>query len=188
MPARKQTGDHVYQLKISLKGARPPIWRRVQVAGDITLGQLHQIIQASMGWYDSHLHLFQVGRMEYGQPAPEDDFDIDDEDSITLNQVTRREKFKFAYTYDFGDSWDHEILVEKILPADPETRYPVCIKGKRACPPEDCGGVWGYAEFLEAIQDPEHSEHDSMLEWVGDDFDPEYFDLEEVNQALSQIR
>lgn len=190
MPSRKQTGDQrIYQLKISLKGARPPIWRRVQVPGTITLGLLHQIIQESMGWYDYHLHAFQIGATAYGQPDPEyDDFLVRSEDSVQLNQITRREKFKFVYTYDFGDSWDHEILVEKILSADPETPYPICIKGKRACPPEDCGGVWGYAEFLEAVQHPEHPEHDSMLEWIGDEFDPEYFDLDEVNQALSRLR
>lgn len=177
----------VYQLKITLKDFRPPIWRRVQVNSDITLGKLHQIIQASMGWTNSHLHGFSIGGVEYGQPLPELDLEIKNEQKIKLSKVVTGEKQKFFYTYDMGDSWEHEILVEKVLPHDPLVRYPVCITGKRACPPEDCGGVWGYADFLEAIQQPDHPEHESMLEWVGGAFDPDAFILSEVNQLLQQI-
>lgn len=177
----------VYQLKITLKDFRPPIWRRVQVNSDITLGKLHQIIQAAMGWTNSHLHGFSIGGVEYGQPLPELDLEIKNEQRIKLSKVVTGEKQKFFYTYDMGDSWEHEILVEKVLPHDPLVRYPVCITGKRACPPEDCGGVWGYADFLEAIQQPDHPEHESMLEWVGGAFDPDAFILSEVNQLLQQI-
>ena len=177
----------VYQLKIMLKDFRPPIWRRVQVNSDITLGKLHQIIQAAMGWTNSHLHGFSIGGVEYGQPLPELDLEIKNEQRIKLNKVVTGDKQKFFYTYDMGDSWEHEILVEKVLPHDPLVRYPVCTAGKRACPPEDCGGVWGYADFLEAITQPDHPEHESMLEWVGGAFDPDAFILSEVNQLLQQI-
>ena len=189
MPPRKPTTERsVYQLKITLQDFRPPIWRRVRVYSDITLAKLHQIIQEAMGWTNSHLHAFSIQGVEYGQPMPGYDLDIRSERTAKLNQVVPGEKFKFHYTYDMGDSWEHEILVEKVLPAEPQTHYPLCLTGKRACPPEDCGGVWGYAEFLEAIQDPNHSEHESMLEWVGGAFDPEAFYLDEVNQQLKRIR
>ena len=177
----------IYQLKITLKDFRPPIWRRVQVKSDITLGKLHQIIQASMGWTNSHLHGFSIEGVEYGQPLPELDLEIKNEQKVKLSKVVTGEKKKFFYTYDMGDSWEHEILVEKVLPYDPLVRYPVCLTGKRACPPEDCGGVWGYAEFLEAITQPDHPEHESMLEWVGGAFEPDAFILSEVNQLLQQI-
>ena len=179
--------ESIYQLKITLKDFRPPIWRRVQVKSNITLGKLHQIIQASMSWTNSHLHGFSIGGVEYGQPVPELDLEIKNEQKVKLDKVVTGEKKKFLYTYDMGDSWEHEILVEKVLPYDPLVRYPVCLTGKRACPPEDCGGVWGYAEFLEAITQPDHPEHESMLEWVGGAFEPDAFILSEVNQLLQQI-
>ena len=188
MPEQLQSkAESVYQLKITLKDFRPPIWRRVQVNSDITLGKLHQIIQASMGWTNSHLHGFSIGGVEYGQPLPELDLEIKNEQKVKLSKVVAGEKKKFLYTYDMGDSWEHEILVEKVLPSDPLVRYPICLTGKRACPPEDCGGVWDYAEFLEAIQQPDHPEHESMLEWVGGAFDPDAFILSEVNQLLKRI-
>lgn len=187
-PRQKSTEHPIYQLKITLRGAKPPIWRRVQVPSDITLGKLHKIIQLAMGWYDCHLHEFEIQGQAYGQPMPDYDLDVRSERNVRLNQVVTGEKFKFAYLYDMGDGWDHQILVEKVLPPDPKVRYPICIKGKRACPPEDCGGIWGYVEFLEAIQDPQHSEHDSMLEWIGGEFDSEAFDLEETNRQLKRIR
>ncbi len=187
-PSKTPSEQKVYQLKISLRGARPPIWRRVQVLENTTLGKLHRIIQDAMGWFNCHLHAFEINGEEYGQPDPDFDFDVRSERSVKLNQVVTGEKYKFRYVYDFGDSWEHEILVEKILPKDPKMRYPICIKGKRACPPEDCGGVWGYADFMTAIQDSEHPEHEDLLEWVGGEFDPEAFDLDEVNQMLKAIR
>lgn len=187
-PRKLSTNQSIYQLKITLKDFRPPIWRRVQVASETTLGKLHRIIQLAMGWTNSHLHAFLIQGVEYGQPMPEYDFDVRNERTVKLSRIVTGEKFKFLYTYDMGDSWEHEILVEKVLPTEPQTRYPICLTGKRACPPEDCGGVWGYAEFLEAIQEPDHPEHESMLEWVGGAFDPDAFTLDEVNQQLKQIR
>jgi Plasmid pRiA4b ORF-3-like protein len=185
MPSRKSAT--IYQFKVTLRDIKPPIWRRIQVTSEITLGEFHEILQTAMGWFNGHLHLFEIQGIEYGQPAPEYDWDVRDESKVKLSRVVTGEKCKFRYTYDMGDGWEHEILLEKLLPAESEVQYPICIKGKRACPPEDCGGPWGYPEFLEAIQTSTHPEHESMLEWVGGEFDPEAFDLEEVNEALKQI-
>ncbi|MGF1460004.1 MAG: recombinase family protein [Leptolyngbyaceae cyanobacterium] len=188
--APRKKAPSIYQLKITLKDIRPPIWRRVQVPSDITLGQLHWVVQLSMGWTNSHLHSFHVQGVEYGVPMPDlgfDEMDLRDEQAVKLSRLVPGEKFKFSYLYDFGDSWEHDVLVEKVLPAEPDVSYPVCIKAKRACPPEDCGGVWGYQEFLETIQDVEHPEHEEMLEWVGGFFDPEEAELGEINAQLQMI-
>jgi DNA invertase Pin-like site-specific DNA recombinase len=190
-PRKQPKAKTIYQLKITLKDCRPPIWRRVQVYSNSTLRHLHWVIQFSMGWTNSHLHSFNIQGVEYGEPMPEfgfnDDEEMRDEQTVTLSKIVPREKFKFSYLYDFGDSWEHEILVEKVLEANSETAYPICIKGKRACPPEDCGGVWGYQEFLNAIQNSEHPEHEEMLEWVGGFFDPEDAELDEVSYQLKLI-
>lgn len=186
MPSKKATLKEVYQLKITLKGSKPPIWRRFQVPADITLVRLHDVIQDVMGWTDSHLHQFIIGDTYYGRRDPEFGLDdVMDERKTKLSQVVRNVKAKFAYEYDFGDGWEHLLVLEKILPPDPGGRYPVCLDGKRNCPPEDCGGIWGYeGHFLKAIQNPKHPDHEDMLEWIGDSFDPEAFDVEEVNQRL----
>lgn len=189
MPPRKQPVEtQIYQLKITLRDSKPPIWRRVQVPNDVSLGKLHRIIQEAMGWSDYHLHQFRLRETYYGVPDPDDFHEVKDEKTVKLSRLVSRPKAKLLYEYDFGDSWEHEILLEKILPPDPGVQYPVCITGKRACPPEDCGGVWGYDSFLEAIQNPNHPEHDEMLEWIGGSFDPEAFDVETVNKALRRIR
>ncbi len=186
--AVKKQQSNIYQLKITLKGSKPPIWRRIQVNSDITLHKLHKIIQIVMGWYGGHLHQFIIRGKYYGIPDPEIDFyDVKDERRVKLNRLVSKEGEKFIYEYDFGDDWEHVILLEKILPPEPEKHYPICIKGKRACPPEDCGGIWGYEEFLKAIKDPNHPEHEEMLEWIGGDFDPEEFDLEYVNEILKEL-
>lgn len=177
----------VYQLKITLKGCRPPIWRRVQVLADTNLSQLHWVIQLAMGWTNSHLHSFAIEGIEYGVPMPElawDGEDVLDEQTLRLDQFVTTEKFKFSYLYDFGDCWEHDILVEKVFLARPATQYPLCTKAMRACPPEDCGGVWGYQEFIEVIRDPRHPEHAETLEWVGGDFQPEEAALDEINARL----
>lgn len=189
MASRKQTPS-IYQLKITLRGARPPIWRRVQVRSDATLGHLHWVIQHAMGWTSSHLHSFTIRGVDYGEPMPDlgfDELELRDEQLVKLSKVISGEGFKFSYLYDFGDSWEHEILVEKVLAAEPDASYPVCIKAKRACPPEDCGGVWGYRDFLDAIQSADHPEHGAMLEWAGGFFDPEDAELDEINHLLKTI-
>ena len=175
----------VYQLKITLRDVRPPVWRRVEVK-DCSLGTLHQVIQTCMGWTDSHLHSFEVGRQRFGEPDSE--LDQRDENRIKLSRVVEGGYNKFSYVYDFGDNWEHTIQVEKALPAAAGVRYPRCVAGKRACPPEDCGGPWGYPDFLEAVQDPGHPEHEELLEWAGGEFDPEQFDLDAVNAQLAAVR
>lgn len=179
----------VHQIKVTLKGFRPPIWRRLQVPSDIRLSDLHDVIQVAMGWTNSHLHQFYDGESYYGVPTGDafDDLEMQNEARYHLNQLAPEPKDKLVYEYDFGDSWTHEILVEKVLPVDPAATYPVCLTGRRACPPEDCGGVWGYAELLEALADPEHPEHEEMTDWVGGEFDPEHFDLGVTNRILKQL-
>jgi len=177
----------VYQLKVTLRDSKPPIWRRIEVTSDIRLSTLHQVLQVVMGWEEAHLHQFMAHGIYYGTPHPDFGFEVHNEQQVSLQQVVSRAKDKLIYEYDFGDSWDHELLVEKILSLDEEKRYPVCLTGKRACPPEDCGGMWGYASLLEAIRDPEHPEHEEMMAWVGSEFDPDLFDLDEVNRELYQL-
>ncbi len=187
-PKRGATPTRVYQIKVTLEGAKPPIWRRLLVSADMTLADVHDIIQVAMGWHNCHLHMFEVNGESYGQPHPDDFEDIHNEARITLGKVAPGEKAKIHYQYDFGDSWDHSILVEKVLEPDPAAQYPSCVKGVRNCPPEDCGGIWGYADFLAAIADPKHPEHADMVEWSGGGFDPEEFDLAAVNATLRRFR
>jgi hypothetical protein len=187
-PAKAAKGD-VYQLKITLNHIRPPIWRRIQTK-DCTLGGLHDLIQSVMRWDGYHLHEFEAGQQRFGAPEQlEDDVwgdepEMGNEDEVKLSQLVQRGVKKIGYVYDFGDTWEHTITVEKMVPSEPGVQYPRCIAGARACPPEDCGGPWRYPYFLEAIQNPKHKEHDEMLDWVGGEFDPEEFDLEAVNEEL----
>jgi hypothetical protein len=143
-----------------------------------------------MGWTDSHLHQFFVGQVRYGEPYPDYGLEMQYEQSVKLNQVAPREGFRFPYEYDFGDSWMHTVLVEKIIEPEPGEQYPACVKGKRACPLEDVGGIWGYQHFLEATRNPERPDYpaEDLLEWVGGEFDPEEFDLEETNEILRELR
>ncbi len=188
MPTKKTDDTPVYQLKVSLKGSKPPIWRRIQVRGSTTLGKLHQILQVVMGWHNYHLHQFVVDGTCYGVPDPQWDLDIKSERGVRLAQIAPTVKKRFAYEYDFGDDWGHQIVVEKILPPDPSGDYPLCLTGKRACPPEDVGGMWGYLAFLEVISDSQHPERQDRLDWIGGRFDPEAFDLELVNQRLKRLQ
>jgi hypothetical protein len=175
----------IYQLKVTLKGIRPPVWRRVQVSGDLTLGQLHRVLQIVMGWTDSHLHQFIVDGERYATPSPDDWGEPpSDERKVRVHDLARA-KTRLRYEYDFGDGWEHDVLVEKIVPAHPE-RAAVCVAGRRACPPEDCGGPWGYAELLEILADPKHEEHAERREWLGRKFDPEEFDMAATNSILSK--
>ena len=175
----------VYQIRIQLDDIRPPIWRRVLVPDNIALRDLHEVIQLSMGWTDSHLYMFEKGRTRYGLPEPDDFADIRS-DRISLNKLLGKEKDSLGYMYDFGDGWSHKIILEKLLPHDSDLSLPTCIKGVRACPPEDCGGPWGYADLLEILNDPSHDEYMERREWVGDDFSPEEFDLKTTNDMLRE--
>ena len=184
----KTTSADIYQLKITLRGIRPPIWRRVLVPAGITLPKMHDLIATVMGWHGGHMHAFRVGNTTYGEPDPQLEDWTENEKRVRLSQIAPEVKSRFLYDYDFGDDWQHLIVVEKILPAAEGQSYPVCITGKRACPPEDCGGPWGYAEFLEAIADPDHEEHANLLDWIGGEFDAEAFDLNRINTALQSSR
>ncbi len=193
-PMPKAVEDHpteVYQLKITLLDTKPPIWRRIQV-GNVTLNRLHEDIQTAMGWTNSHMHHFRIDEVLYGDPMlmAETFEELNYRDSTTtrLSDILPQDgkQASFEYEYDFGDGWAHEVLFEGRLPAEPKKKYPLCLEGKRACPPEDCGGVWGYAEFVEAIKDPEHEQHDELLEWVGGKFDPEKFDPAAATRAMKK--
>ncbi len=185
----KSVPASLLQLKINLLHTKPPVWRRVLVADDLNFEQLHRVIQAAMGWEDCHLHSFQVGEQRIDQCTPEPFGFGDDAPSLAEDKVRLRDMLgghkKFRYWYDFGDDWLHEIAVEKRLPAAPEDDLsPRLVTGKRACPPEDCGGPWGYAELLATLADPKHPQHDEMLEWAGD-LDPEVFDVDAAAKAVA---
>ena len=177
-------GDRVLQLKISLVGvSKPPVWRRVLVPPTMRLDRLHDVIQAVMGWTDTHMHEFTAGGVDYGPRDPE--LDLVDERKARVGDLMGQERDRMRYTYDFGDYWQHDIVVEKVLPAEAGVRYPRCVAGKGRRPPEDCGGVWGYRDLRETLADPAHEEHAGMLEWLGldtsEEFDPAAFDVDEVN-------
>lgn len=180
--------ERLYQFKITLLEAQPPIWRRIQVK-DSSLDKLHEHIQTAMGWTNSHLHQFEIDGERYGDPELLDDgfedFECVDSTVTKISEIIPkdRKRFRFLYEYDFGDGWEHEVLFEGYRKAEKGGRYPLCVEGERNCPPEDVGGVWGYAEFLEAINDPKHEEHDEMLEWAGK-FDPEEFDAGKTTKAM----
>jgi pRiA4b ORF-3-like protein len=184
---RETTGGRIYQAKITLKGIRPPIWRRIQVPGIIRLADLHQVIQTAFGWTDSHLHQFVIAGRRFGAPG---DFDqeILDEAGVTLAGAVGNRIKRFAYIYDFGDNWEHDVGVEKIISGNSGGERPLCLGGRRRRPPEDCGGPPGYAGLLRAICDARHPEHEAVLEWVGGAFDLEAFDIAAVNRALAGLR
>lgn len=185
----------VYQLKITLEGIRPPIWRRVIVPSKITFFQLHIIIQIAFGWENCHMFQFCFNDTDV-TTINEDDFSFSsarkskDVMNTKIDKLLTTER-QCIYEYDFGDNWEHSVILEDILEADPQKQYPVCVKGKRRCPPEDVGGPYGYSEFLETISDPENPERQEMIEWaVGEDgiFDPEEFNLEDLNEVLKDFR
>lgn len=176
------------QFKVTLRHIQPPIWRRVVLPDNFTLGQLHDVIQVAMGWLNCHMHSFRIGGVHYtdSRAAELEDMDMENEETVFLSRVVTRPRQKFIYEYDFGDSWEHEVVAEKILPIDPQAKYPVCLGGERACPPEDCGSFPGYFDILEALKAPKKTqEQKELLEWVGDGYDPESLHLGAVNKRLT---
>lgn len=181
-----------YQIKMTLKGAKPPIWRRVIVPANYTFEELHLVIQEAMGWMDMHLYNFEYGNLIIDDLGEDDLFDeifmsnreTLDATEIMIGQILQEEGEKCLYTYDFGDDWEHTIELEKILPFDEELRVPICIKGKRACPPEDCGGMVGFKDMLTILAGPNDENKSELLDWLGEDFNPEAFDIELVNKDL----
>jgi hypothetical protein len=176
----------LYQLRIALQDIEPTVWRQIQVWEDITMGKLHDILQVVMGWEDYHLHEFMIGRRLYSVPDPDDDMNerkVIDERRERLCDAVPRVGTQFLYLYDFGDNWRHDLLLEAILLPESSEQCPRCIGGERRTPPEDVRGTTGYEEYLEAIKDPEHEEHENVLRWRGA-FDPEAFAPDEVNRRL----
>jgi hypothetical protein len=179
--------ERAFQFKVTLQGIKPPIWRRIQVPEMYTFWDLHVAIQDAMGWTDTHLHHFEIINPS---TSKREQIGIPDEDFVDaiihpgwkrkIADYFKNKNSKAEYIYDYGDNWEHSIMLEKILPRKEGIKYPVCTGGARACPPEDCGGKWGYADFLDAIMDPIHESHEEMLDWVGGEFAPEHFDLKDI--------
>jgi hypothetical protein len=218
MPKPKSPGNkpesptpRARQLRITLLGTKPKIWRRVLLPADVSLGDLHAVIQVAMGWEDAHLHEFTrrgkkltrkeedelrrradkldvdlrelTGERTFSDPSFELEF-AEDEFAVQLAEVAPAARSKLSYLYDMGDSWEHEVLVEKLIEPEPGTPILQCLGGEGACPPEDSGGVWGYYDKLDALKDPDHEIHDEAVDWLGDDFDPDAFDVARVNRDL----
>lgn len=188
MPAARVTAQtKIFELDIVLEEVQPLVRRRVQVPGEVSLAVLHEVVQSAMGWTNSHLHEFEIAGRRYGMPDPDgDDQDVTDEAKVKLFRLVKQGD-RFAYVYDFGDSWNHEIVVEEIHSPEPGVRYPRCVSGEGACPPEDVGGPWGYEEFQAVMADPSHPEHGERLDWVGAPFDPHRFDLGDADRALQRL-
>ncbi|MFW6114554.1 MAG: IS1096 element passenger TnpR family protein [bacterium] len=194
-PAERGTGRSrgnttVYRFKITLENTRPPIWRRIETK-DVTLEKLHALIQTAMGWTNSHLHQFEIAGTRYIDPRfmqdALDDFGAISYAGVRVSDLVAEHgtKLRIDYEYDFGDSWQHSIVLEKVSEAEPGVRYPRCIEGDRACPPEDVGGVWGFADFLEAVTDSDHEQHEEFLEWIGP-FDPADFDAKKATRRMKE--
>lgn len=185
--------NRIYQIQINLKGSKPKIWRRLLIESDLLLSDFHQIIQVAMGWTDSHLHQFATKKKNYRAKYLYDDIQFDeswDEDidvdykNTKVSDLLKKEKDKLFYEYDFGDSWEHDIILEKILPKDKNTFYPICLAGKMKCPPEDCGGMSGFEDMLEILKDPSHEEYEEYLVWTGGGFNPKEFDKDAINELF----
>ena len=175
----------IYQIQIVLVNTKPKIWRRLLVNSDILLVDFHRIIQTSMGWTNSHLHQFNNGLTSYS-PEEFEVEDTNDSRKVKLKTILKKEGSKILYEYDFGDGWIHDIILEKIINEEDKGQIPMCIKGKGNCPPEDCGGPFGYMELLKTISNPKHEDYESMMEWLGGEFDPDFFDLNQINQQLKK--
>lgn len=192
----KKNYNKIYQFKITLLESKPLIWRKIQVPENFTFWDLHVAIQDAMGWYDCHLHHFRtIGVNPRDWQYIGIPFDEDDEERLLEGWEENisawfdlKKKKAMIYEYDFGDGWQHRVELEKILPREPSAQYPICIGGKRSCPPEDCGGIGGYENLLEIIDDPSNEEHKEIMEWLGNGFDPEEFDAQDVDFSSSKAR
>jgi hypothetical protein len=180
-------GQPVFQLRLSLVDVTPTVWRRLLVPGSVRLDKLHRMFQAAMGWEDYHLHSFTIGHARFGMQSDEYPDDELDEKEFTVLRATGDTR-RFSYEYDFGDSWRHEVVVESFSRSPRGLKFAVCLDGQNACPPEDCGGVSGYADLLDVLSDVSHDEHEHMRSWVGGPFDPAGFDLVFANARLQTVR
>jgi hypothetical protein len=172
--------NNIYQIKIVLNHSKPSIWRRVLILSNTSLLNFHDVIQITMGWEDCHLHQFVKNKLFYSF----DNYDGENYEDILVSDLLTKEKDKMVYEYDFGDSWLHDIILEKILPFDSEIKLPTCIAGEMCCPPEDCGGIWSYEEMKEVVKDPKHENYKEYINWLGKNFNPEFFDIKKVNKIL----
>lgn len=184
--------QNILQIKVTLLGTKPPIWRRLLVPADLSLAQLHNLLQVAMGWQDAHVHEFRAGKRRFGQPESADLFmrapSVENERKVSLSAVLEKVGAKVLYTYDFGDNWEHSVVLEKQLTAELGITYPICTDGQLACPPEDCGGIPGYYDLLDVLADRSHERYDDLREWVGDDFKPQIISVDQVNRRLSRAR
>ncbi|HEY3448460.1 MAG TPA: plasmid pRiA4b ORF-3 family protein [Myxococcales bacterium] len=182
----------VFRLRVTLRDVEPPVWRALLVSPGIDLYELHQVIQVAMRWSNSHLHQFETPGAKRTFADPETDFDMtsdpEDEHGVELGMLLTKPGGLLSYEYDFGDGWELEILLEETVQKDPRFATPLCVGGARACPPDDCGGPYGYQGMLEALASPEHPSHDEQVQWIGGFWDPEAFDANEVNRSLRELR
>lgn len=181
---RKKRG--IYQLKVSLLDVKPVIWRRVRLPGATPLEKVHVVLQMVMGWQDSHLHQFVHGGHRYGEPDPDFPDATLDEHGVLLSDLLQEPQDELLYEYDFGDGWEHRLVLEEILPIESASAQPLCLEGARACPPEDCGGAYGYQRLLRILGRPGHADYRDTLRWLGSEFDPDAFDCDEVNAMLKE--
>lgn len=180
----------MHRLKVTLRSVKPPVWRRIEVPSDVSLAELSDLLEASMGWIGGHLHVFEADGVIYERPDPEEGLSrrAEDEAEHRLGDVLGEVGAKLRWDYDFGDGWQHNVVVEAIEPLDPAVEYPRCVTGRRACPPEDCGGPWGFEELLGAIADPAHQRHDELTEWLPPGYDPSAFDPEQATEDMRSPR
>lgn len=181
-------GKKVYQIHMSLIGSKPKVWRRLLVQSDMFLSDVHKVIQTTMGWTNSHLHSFIKNETHYSERIP-DDMAWDETGDVDylnmkLSDLLEKEDQRILYEYDFGDGWTHDLILEKILLGDNKLEYPECLAGEMNCPPEDCGGISGFADILEILKNPDHEEYDSYIVWLGGKFNPAYFNIRKVNKLL----
>ena len=180
--------DTVHQLKITLTSVKPPVWRQIQVHSDTDLAELAAILEAAMGWLGGHLHAFESTDARYSQPDPEWPDDDLDERKYRLRDVLPDVGSRLRWDYDFGDGWEHDVVVEEIGPRRSDVGSPICLAGSMACPPEDCGGPLGYEDLRDALSDPTHPEPGHLREWAPPGFDPTPFDVDETTSALRSAR
>jgi len=178
----------IFHLQISLKGAKPPIWRTIKVDENYRLDRLHQVIQIAMGWWNAHLHEFRIQERSIGMVLDDlflDAPEVEDETKLYLRDFDLNVSDVFFYLYDFGDNWEHTVKLVKMEQGILE--YPICTDGRKACPPEDCGGIWNYFDLLKILKNPKHPEYESYIEWLPADFDPQVFSIAEINQELKKF-
>ena len=178
----------IYHLRVTLEDTKPPIWRDILVPSQLNLEDLHHVIQTAMGWQNTHLHQFIANQQLYGINDDEINHYENDERDYTIAELLSDPKKWIRYEYDFGDSWLHKIELKTILPANEQNKKIRCIKGKRACPPEDCGGIWGYNDLLENLAHANLEEKREIYSWLGEDFDPEYFNIKQINESLQRLK